>query len=92
MSLPVAAAAVLAIGVFSIVRTGPGPSGEPTAAEIKTAELQVRWTLAYLGNLNQRNAERVAAQLVKPRIVSPVIRGLGRAMDAASRNTADTQL
>jgi hypothetical protein len=77
-----AVAAVLAGLVFGAARVlhRPVVDQQVTAAEVARAELQVRWVMARLGDINRRTAERVREDVIQKGVVEPSTRAVESAL------------
>jgi anti-sigma factor RsiW len=79
---PLAVAAVLAGLVLGAVRVFDRPTETPvTTAEVARAELQVRWVLARLGEINRRTSDRVRDEVIEQGVVGPSARAVENAFD-----------
>jgi len=55
-------------------------------ADIRAAEREARWALAYIGLLGERTGKTVKSSVIDKRIIIPVVRTLERSLD---RDNAD---
>lgn len=70
-ALVVMAALVLAVAATLGIRHQESRA-EVSPAELARAELQVRWTLGYLGQLSRRTGLTVRDQVIRERVVKPL--------------------
>jgi anti-sigma factor (TIGR02949 family) len=67
------AAALLVVVIAVLVQKGPQPPpATVTPEELVRAEQQVRWTLAYVGEIGRRSAFTVRDDVFESRVVSPI--------------------
>jgi len=80
---PLAVAALLAGVVFGAVRVLHRPVVESavTAQDVARAELQVRWVMARLGEINRRTGARVREDVIEKGVVEPSARAVESALD-----------
>ena len=79
---PLAVAALLAGVVLGAVRVFDRPTETPvTTADVARAELQVRWVMARLGEINRRTSARVREDVIEKSVVGPSARAVETAFD-----------
>lgn len=77
-----AAVAALVLAVAVAVLVGDRPSRPSvTPEELALAEQQVRWTLAYIGEISRRTAFTVRDDVLESRIAPPVQRAFTRVLE-----------
>jgi len=54
---------------------------EVSPAELARAELQVKWTLAYLSQMGRRTGDRVRDDVLRDRVVEPIQNSVNRVME-----------
>jgi len=74
------AALVLAVAVAVLVGDRPSPRSV-TPEELALAEQQVKWTLAYIGEISRRTAFTVRDDVFESRIASPVQRAFTHVLE-----------
>lgn len=74
------AALVLAVAVAVLVGDRPQPPSV-TPEELALAEQQVKWTLAYIGEISRRTAFTVRDDVFESRIAPPVQRAFERVLE-----------
>jgi len=78
---PVAAALVVALMIGGTV-TYQNREPEVSPAELARAELQVKWTLAYLSQMGRRTGDRVRDDVLREWVVEPIQNSVNRVMEA----------
>ena len=77
---PVAAALVVVLMIGGAV-TYQDREPEVSPAELARAELQVKWTLAYLSQMGRRTGGRVRDDVLWERVVEPIQKSVNRVME-----------
>ena len=71
-------AAVLLV-IVAVERWQPEP--EFSAGELALAEQQVKWTMAYLGQLGRRTGHTVRDEVFRERVVAPIQKSVNRVIE-----------
>lgn len=77
-----AASIVFCVLLVDAVRYENGKNTAPdiTRSELFEAERDLKWTLAYLGDLTRRTGLKVNSDVMKPHLVAPINRAIGDIM------------
>lgn len=70
-----AIALLLVFATMTLNRNAPAPQ-QISQQELERVELDIKWTLAYLGNLSKKTGLSVRDQVIEPEVVAPIQRAL----------------
>jgi anti-sigma factor (TIGR02949 family) len=81
---PAGALAVAAMLLIAALTVFDSAETDPSAREVALAERQVRWTLAYLGQVGQRTGITVRDGVIRDRVVAPLEKNIRTLMEGQS--------